>query len=73
MLEPLVIVRIVSSVRKVSVCCGGSQICSGGGGGGLVSSLFCWFVLFGVGYVRGYVICGASRGYVICRADKGCR
>ncbi len=63
------IVRIVSWVGKLSVCCGGSKIYSGDGGGGLVSSLFCWFVLFGVGYVRGYVICGASGGYVICRAD----
>jgi hypothetical protein len=37
------IVRIVSWVGKLSVCCGGSKIYSGDGGGGLVSSLFCWF------------------------------
>jgi hypothetical protein len=34
-LEPLVIVRIVPWVGKVSGCCGGSWICGRGGGGGL--------------------------------------
>jgi hypothetical protein len=54
-------------VGKVSICCGGSRICSGGGGGGLVSGLFCWHRLFDVGYV----ICGTGGG-VFCRADEGC-
>jgi hypothetical protein len=46
-----VIARIVPWVGNVSACYRGSQICSGGGGGGLVLGLFCWPVLFGVGYV----------------------
>jgi hypothetical protein len=48
-LESLVIVRIVPSVGKLSVCCGGSRICSLNGGGGLVSDLFSLFVLFNIG------------------------
>jgi hypothetical protein len=45
-LEPLVIMRIVPWVGKVSVCYRGSRTC---GGGGLVSGLFCWLVLLDVG------------------------
>jgi hypothetical protein len=63
-LEPPVIVRIVTWVGKISDCCGGSQFC---GGGGLALSLFCWLVLFGVGYV----ICGTSGGYIIYEAGGG--
>jgi hypothetical protein len=56
MLEPLVIVRIVPWVGKVSDCCAGSWICAGGGGGELASVLILVLALalFGVGYV----ICG---------------
>jgi hypothetical protein len=55
-LEPLVIVRIVPLVGKVSSHCGASWICGGGGGDGLTSVLTWGLVLFGIGYV----ICGTA-------------
>jgi hypothetical protein len=62
-----VIVRLVSWVGKLSVCCGGSWICSRGGGSGLGSGLICGLVLFGIGYV----IYGTGGGYIICEVDEG--
>jgi hypothetical protein len=67
MLEPLVIVRILLWVGKVSDWFGGSLICGGGGGGGLTSVLTWGLALFGIGYV----IYGTVRGFLICGVGEG--
>jgi hypothetical protein len=65
-LEPPVIVKIVSWVGKVSVCCGDSWICGRGGGGGLGSVLTWGLALFGIEYM----ICGSVRGMLFVELVK---